>query len=90
MCEAEETLHLQTGMEFRLPQQLWLTVHFLLPLLLSSGRTASFDNVDRLEPIVRLSPDAGNEDQFGFAVVLHQIETPLVTDSATESASKTL
>lgn len=62
----------------------------MLPLLLSSGWAASFDNVDRLEPIVRFSPDAVNEDQFGFAVVLHQTEEPLATDSAAESASKTL
>ena len=62
----------------------------MLPLLVSSGQAAGVDNVDRLEPIVRFSPDADSEDQFGFAVVLHQTEEPLATDSAAETASKTL
>ena len=39
----------------------------------------NIDNVDRLEPIVRKSPDnAGDGDMFGFSVVLHQMENASV------------
>ena len=35
------------------------------------------DNIDRLEPVVRRSPDLMNSgDQFGFSVALHQVEVP--------------
>ena len=34
------------------------------------------DNVDRIEPVVRRSPDPNKADQFGFSVALHQIAEP--------------
>ena len=39
------------------------------------GQGESFvGNIDRLEPVIRRSPDTMNADQFGFKVVLHQLQ----------------
>ena len=49
----------------------------LLSLAACLGRSRAASNIDVLEPIVRVSPAQGsNEDYFGYAVVLHQVEVP--------------
>ena len=71
------------------------SVCLLITLCLSyvgrlGARRANLDNVDHLEPIVRVSPAADVDvDMFGFATVLHQTETPLVSDDLNAAARKT-
>ena len=61
-------------------------------LTLLAWRTAEsvIDNVDRLEPVVRMSPEDGSSgDQFGFALALHSTEDIAEDDSPQEAAGKT-
>ena len=58
-----------------------------LLLLLWAGSAA--DNIDVNRPIARLSPSVENEDFFGYAVTLHQIEKPPDRDfNATVEATR--
>lgn len=58
---------------------LWLTVAVIA---LTSKRTEALANIDTMDPIIRYSPalGAGDEDSFGYAVVLHQVATSPVGD----------
>ena len=52
------------------------------------AQNTNLNNLDILEPIVRRSP-ADDTDFFGFATVLHQIQTVDDADNVTTAAGKT-
>ena len=75
-------------MESRSRGLAWLLAAALLLLGRRAG-AINIDNVDRLEPVVRMSPDTSTVDQFGFSVVLHQTEETDPSDDIATAASKT-
>lgn len=54
-------------------------VYCLSRVLLLCGGISAVSNLDVSEPIVRRSP-ASDQDNFGFAAVLHQLEVPVTGD----------
>ena len=44
-------------------------------ITLTARRTEAIANIDTMDPIIRYSPALGEEDFFGYAVVLHQVAT---------------
>jgi len=63
--------------------------------LLSGGMAQNLNNIDALEPAMRISPDraspevAGVNDHFGWTAIFHDIEETLPGDSLTERLTKT-
>ena len=51
-----------------------------LAALLCTNLVSALSNLDTSEPIVRVSPDTSTQDNFGFSVVAHQVEVPIVGD----------
>lgn len=56
-------------------------MYVLVVSLLMLTLTSALSNLDIKEPIVRRSP-ALDDDSFGFAVLLHQVEVPVARDIA--------
>ena len=58
-----------------------------------SGVGNPVDNIDVLEPIVRISParrdSSSRDDLFGWAAIMHQIETVNPSDTIEQAAQKT-
>ncbi len=53
----------------------------LVVILCSPKFICALSNLDVTEPIVRMSPSSLlNEDNFGFSVLLHQVEIPVAGD----------
>ena len=65
-----------------------LCLAFLLCKTGVEGRQ-NINNIDTDEPIVRYSPATG-ADQFGYAVIAHQIEALAAGDTVDEALRKTL
>ncbi len=59
----------------------------MLGMLLSTAASQSLNNIDVGEPIVRYSP-ASDEDFFGYAVTLHQVEEVQEGDSVETALEK--
>ena len=68
-------------------------LYFIFGLLIATARVglikARSINVDTRVPIVRISPDSGNSDAFGFALALHRIDQVNPADDLTTAISKT-
>lgn len=52
----------------------------MVVLVLSAWRAEAVENIDTLKPIFRYSPARGEEDYFGYSVVLHQVGVPAPGD----------
>ena len=62
----------------------------LVAAVFEGVRAVNIDNVDRLEPVVRRSMDTSEPgDQFGFSVVMHQMEVVNNGDTRAQAAAKT-
>ena len=68
----------------------FLCVKFVLCVIWASGFHAA-QNVDYLEPLVKISPavDIDELDGFGWTAVLHQVDEVLSSDSMSEALAKT-
>ena len=62
-----------------------------LSVLEVHGAVSMTDNIDRLDPIVRMSPamSTTSKDLFGYAAVLHHLQVPASDDSTVVAAEKT-
>ena len=49
-------------------------------ILVALNYASALSNLDVNEPIVRRSPATDNDDNFGFSVVMHQVEVPTPGD----------
>ena len=72
------------------PAMSWIAGILLSALCLVRIEALNLDNVDRLEPIVRISPDktATNNDYFGWAAIFHAIEPVQAADNMEDSLRK--
>ena len=49
-------------------------------VLVALNYASALSNLDVSEPIVRTSPATNDDDNFGFSVVMHQVEVPVPGD----------
>lgn len=59
------------------PAMSWIAGILLSALCLARIEAVNLDNIDRLEPVVRVSPDQGAtlNDYFGWAAIFHPVES---------------
>lgn len=60
--------------------RLHVELYTLLLCISNLNAITALSNLDISEPIVRISPASGDSDNFGFAVVLHQVVQPVAGD----------
>ena len=70
---------------------LLLGICLVLAALRAQGALSPVNNIDILEPIVRVSPafSEPDNDYFGWSAILHQIEEPAANDNLDQRVDKT-